>query len=290
MKWCCYYTWLFLTVIMICSYNFWFRKKFKKYNCKVIRYRILESGDLQSHHYTLNGQVHKYTPYLNSSTLASLKTERKLDKHLLTYSNRILASSSSSSPSKSSSSPSSSSSSKSSTSSSNSPNKSTKDAPHPPLPAPPSAPSSSLPDLNNTDIWITVKNPLTGTPKWMGIGYLFLAILLFFYIIAFFSFKSSEERNPYSLSKVSLFTKLIGFVIRVFPILMKMIHYVILFQIGFQVYKIWSNPHCKTITHKNKLGIERTSRLRDFSLWSLVVYAFFWVSFFFSFFFFVDFL
>lgn len=294
MKWCCYYSSFVIVIISISAYNFWFRKKFKKYVCRVKKvdrrllvesWRALEEkttkgreGRITSSGMNLDG-IFYWREYRRTRVSRMLKDnvdikKANLDDKKPSSSDKDNKKEPESSSGSSSIGPIESSSSSPSSSSSTSTSSSSSSA----SPAPPPSSSSSASSHIDFTGWISVGNPLTYMPLCMGLLYLIMSILMTIYSLTFFYFLRIEVGNPYNLSKTSILRFFLGIIIRMFPILMKLIHYLIFFIIIRQAYLIYSNPHCKNVTHINKIGFEVQSRLLEFSYYSLYVYTFYWVS------------
>jgi hypothetical protein len=116
-------------------------------------------------------------------------------------------------------------------------------------------------------------NPLATIPLIMGIFYAFITFLLLIYALVFFHFKKKEDRNPSELGKrTGCYAKMYGLIIRVFPLIIKLLHYIVLILILVQIFVVIASAPCKEPYSVDSFGIQKAS-----PRWSLVVYAWFWV-------------
>lgn len=96
----------------------------------------------------------------------------------------------------------------------------------------------------------------------------------------FFYYKKKEDRDPNELNKVTgCYAKMYGIIIRVFPLLMKALHYGVLVLILVQVFMVFIGAKCEEpYTLDATTKAKTPSPIVQYALWSLVIYAWFWVA------------
>lgn len=130
----------------------------------------------------------------------------------------------------------------------------------------------------NTTATTTTTNPLATMPLIMGIAYGGMAFFLIIYALLFFYFKKKEDRNPTELGKATgCYAKMYGLIIRIFPLIIKFLHYIVLVLIIVQIYTVLLGTTCKSPYSQDALGVKTDSPIVEFARWSLVIYGWFWV-------------
>jgi hypothetical protein len=125
----------------------------------------------------------------------------------------------------------------------------------------------------------TASNPLTTMPLFMGFIYAGITGLVAIYALIFFMYKNREDKDRFLLvPPAGLYQKLYALIIRVFPLLMKLGHYVIFVLILIQIANVLFLVTCEDPYSLDDFGVKKDSPLLDVSKWSLLIYVWFWVA------------
>jgi hypothetical protein len=136
-------------------------------------------------------------------------------------------------------------------------------------------------DTTSSNSTTTVtSNPLTSIPLFMGFFYAAITGMVAIYALVFFMYKRREDRDPNLLVPPSgLYQKMYALIIRVFPLFMKLAHYAIFVMILIQVANVLFIEKCNDPYSLDTFGVKKDSPINDFAQWSLLIYAWFWVTF-----------
>lgn len=112
----------------------------------------------------------------------------------------------------------------------------------------------------------------------MGYIYGVISGLVLIYALLFFQFKKKEDKDPNLLAKGSgFFAKMYSVIIRVFPLLMKLGHYVVLVLIIVQLSTVFLGTKCEDPYYLDSFGIKQPSQIVILAQWGLLIYGWFWV-------------